>query len=42
MTEKSVNKDQILKLRGTLSKKSISNSYKLEFIENPKSQAETV
>jgi len=42
MTEKSLNKDQILKLLGTLGKKSISNSYELEFIENPKSQAETV
>ena len=42
MTEKSLNKDQVLKLLGTLGKTTISNSYELEFIENPESQAETV
>ncbi|MCY4345621.1 MAG: hypothetical protein OXC17_02355 [Aestuariivita sp.] len=42
MREKSLNKDHILKLLGTLGKTSISNSYELEFIENTESQAETV
>ena len=32
MAEKSLNKNQILKLLGTLGKTSISNSYELEFI----------
>ena len=34
MAEKSLNKNQILKLLGTLGKTSISNSYELEFIES--------